>query len=148
MNKLSSDGLDLCLYPHCRGVKALRFEWIFGNNKPKAFFLWLRCTVKEMCEWYTSNSCPHFCPCKLDALGGKVVFIYTCARKNKSYFWFSSLYWRASAVVKEASALMQSDCCLSHHNVLKIYLKALYQRVPLPYQSTRSFLEHWTWFST
>lgn len=36
---------------------------------------------------------------------------------------------------------MQSDCCLSHHNVLKIHLKAQYEPVPLPHQSTSSFLQ-------
>lgn len=96
------------------------------------------------------NSCSHFCLCKLDATlyrwkGGLYIHLYmkkkVSTAKKKSYFWFSSLYWRASTLAREASALMQSDCCLSHNNVLKIHLKAQYQPVPLPYQSTSSFLQ-------
>lgn len=41
----------------------------------------------------------------------------------------------------EASALIQSDCCVSHNKVFEVHLKTHYQQAPLPYQSTSSFFK-------
>lgn len=143
----------LCLYPHCSCVKALRDVWVsFWKQQTQTICFEAKMYHAGKCVWMmhqklTFSLLPMWTGC-CRWKGG--LYIYLFMKKIK--IELPNLVFGSAAcmgtLVKEASALMQSDCCFSHDHVSKYIWKHSISRYLYPIKVPLVFYSNWTRFST